>query len=148
MYALICRFYHVHARGATKNSAALRCGAVWGNVCCSGPAPGDSALDELDELDDGDDADGEAQGDEVLAELHAGEVESVGNEGHLADEGRGDQAAESGQLRVLFMLCSVKMLPRCERMLKLWKISAMLMVTKAMVVPSGLSAISQTPDSM
>ena len=54
----------------------------------------------------------------------------------------------AAQLRVLFMLCSVKMLPRCERMLKLWKISAMLMVTKAMVVPSGLSAISQTPDSM
>ena len=38
--------------------------------------------------------------------------------------------------------------PRCERMLKLWKISAMLIVRNAIVMPSALSVISQSPDSM
>ena len=45
----------------------------------------------------------------------------------------------------------VKRLPRCERMFRLWKISAMDMVRNAMVVPSGLrpfAGISHTPDSM
>ena len=37
----------------------------------------------------------------------------------------------------LLWVCSVKMLPRWLRMLKLWKISHMLMVRKAMVMPSG-----------
>ena len=54
----------------------------------------------------------------------------------------------AAQLRVLLKPLSVSRLPRWERMLKLWKISAMLMVTKAMVVPSALSVIVQTPDSM
>lgn len=39
-------------------------------------------------------------------------------------------------------------LPRWLRILKLWQISAMLIVKKAIVVPSALFAISQTPDSM
>ena len=38
--------------------------------------------------------------------------------------------------------------PFWERMLKEWKISAMDMVRKAMVVPSGLFTISQTPLSI
>ena len=44
--------------------------------------------------------------------------------------------------------CMWKMLCRWLRILKLWKISAMLMVRNAMVVPSGLLVISQTPASM
>ena len=51
----------------------------------------------------------------------------------------------------LLRVCSRKMLPRWERIFRLWKISAMDMVTKAMVVPSGLrplAGISHIPDSM
>ena len=43
---------------------------------------------------------------------------------------------------------SVKMLARCARILKLWKISAMLRVRNAMVVPSGEFVSVQTPYSM
>ena len=50
--------------------------------------------------------------------------------------------------RILLWLWSLNTLPRWERMLKLWKISAMLMVRKAMVMPSALWVISHTPDSM
>ena len=43
---------------------------------------------------------------------------------------------------------SLKMLPRCERMLNEWNIYAMDIVRNAIVMPSGLSAISHTPLSM
>ena len=48
------------------------------------------------------------------------------------------------------LLCpgSVKMLAFWLRMLKLWHISVMLRVRKAMVIPSGLLAISHTPASI
>ena len=52
---------------------------------------------------------------------------------------------------ILLRVRSFRMLPRWDRMLRLWKISAMDMVTKAIVVPSGLrppAGISHTPDSM
>ena len=45
---------------------------------------------------------------------------------------------------------SVKMLARCARILKLWKISHILMVRKAMVMPSSETplGISKYPTSM
>ena len=43
---------------------------------------------------------------------------------------------------------SIKILPRCERILNEWNISAIDMVRNAIVMPSGLSAISHTPLSM
>ena len=54
----------------------------------------------------------------------------------------------AAQLSILFMRLSENRLPRWMRMLKLWKISARLMVKNAIVVPSALLAISHTPDSM
>ena len=50
--------------------------------------------------------------------------------------------------RILLWEPSLKTLPRWLRRLKLWKISAMFMVRKAMVMPSALWVISHTPDSM
>ena len=46
----------------------------------------------------------------------------------------------------MYFICS--RLSLCERMLKLWKISAIDKVRNAMVVPSGLVVISQTPASI
>lgn len=43
---------------------------------------------------------------------------------------------------------SVNRLARCARILKLWKISAMLSVRNAIVVPSGEFVTVQTPYSM
>lgn len=54
-------------------------------------------LEELHDLHDGDDAEGQRQGHQVLVPLHAGEVEGGGDEGHLAHQGGGQQAADSGK---------------------------------------------------
>ena len=45
-------------------------------------------------------------------------------------------------------LCSCSTDPRCERMLKEWKISAMDMVRNAIVMPSGLLTNAHWPDSI
>ena len=47
-----------------------------------------------------------------------------------------------------FVVGRARMLPRCERILNEWNISAMDMVRNAIVVPCALSVIAQVPVSM
>ena len=56
--------------------------------------------------------------------------------------------ASPAHVRAPFTDFIPKMLPLCDLMLKLWNISAMDNVRKAIVVPSGLVAISHTPASI
>ena len=97
-------------------------------------------LEEFHDLHDRDNEETHADSDDILIKFHTGEIERRSDERHLAHERRQKQREPI-----------VKILPRCERMFRLWKISAMDMVRNAIVVPSGLrpfAGISHTPDSM
>ena len=51
-------------------------------------------------------------------------------------------------IKALLKVFKAKILPLWERILKLWKISAIDIVKNAMVIPSALFVISQTPASI
>ena len=62
--------------------------------------------------------------------------------GALADQRRRRQTAQGGPVERFVHALIENRLPRWLRILKLWQISAMLIVKKAIVVPSALFAIS------
>ena len=108
-------------------------------------AAGNGALAGLDQLHNGDHQHRKAQGHRVLQEADMLEAEGVGDAGEVDDSGDALSQSIIAPQRILLWLWREKTLLRWERMLKLWKISAMFMVRKAMVTPSALWVISHTP---
>ena len=133
--------------GRIYTGTALLCkpAARQRDIPVSGPVLCKGTLNQLDDLHNGDDADRKRKRDQILMQADAGKAECIGEEGDLADNSGGNQAAERRPVEGLVHIVHPEQAAALRAHVEAVEYLGMLMVTKAMVVPSR--AVGDLPDA-